>query len=114
MTNKKETKQLDIYDYLTRTDLGSMSTEELKKFKSASSDACDGLLSTLRVMGECAFWACANADYHESQSKHDLRRLGESLMYLPRLIEAMRFNESEAQFKIYQREGFPYAEVGND
>lgn len=98
---------------MTKTDLDSMSKEELIKFKNASSDACDGLLSTLRVMGECAFWACANADYHESQSKNDLLRMGESLMYLPRLIDAMRFNEHEAQFKIYQREGFPYAEVNN-
>lgn len=104
----------DIYDYLVKADLDSMSTAELRKFRSVSSDTCDGLLSTLRVMGECAFWACANEDYHESQAKNDLRRIGESLMYLPRLVDAMRFNEHEAEFKIYQREGFPYTEVGND
>ncbi|HFP7857009.1 TPA: hypothetical protein ACHDW3_002040 [Morganella morganii] len=34
-------------------------------------------------------------------------------MYLPRLIDAMRFTEDEAQFKIYQREGFPFTGVNN-
>ncbi|SPZ01545.1 Uncharacterised protein [Proteus mirabilis] len=89
----------NIYDYFVKTDLDSMSTEELRKFRSVSSDTCDGLISTLRVMGECAFWACANKEYHESQAKNDLRRIGESLMYLPCLIDAMRFNEHEAEFK---------------
>lgn len=104
----------DIFNYITRLDLDSMSTEELRELMNVSADTCDGLLSGLRTMGECAFWASANGNYHESQAKDDLRRIGESLMYLPRLIDAMRFNEHEAQFKIYQREGFPYTEAGNE
>lgn len=103
----------DIYDFIVRMDLDAMSTDELRSLKSVSSDTCDGLLSGLKAMGECAFWACADRDYPEGQAKDDLRRIGESLMYLPRLIDAMRFTEDEAQFRIYQRECFPYTEVNN-
>ncbi|MBT0332130.1 hypothetical protein ISO66_02015 [Morganella morganii subsp. morganii] len=103
----------DIYDFIVRMDLDAMSTDELRSLKSVSSDTCDGLLSGLKTMGECAFWASANEDYSDEQAKDDLRRIGESLMYLPRLIDAMRFTEDEAQLKIYQREGFPYTEVNN-
>ncbi|HGD3320615.1 MULTISPECIES: hypothetical protein [Proteus] len=104
----------DIYDYLVKADLDSMSSEELRNCRRIYSEMCDGLLSVLRAMGECAFWVCTNEYYHENQAKNDLRRVGDSLMYLPCLIDAMRFNEHEAKFKIYQREGFPYTEVGND
>lgn len=103
----------DIYDFIVRMDLDAMSTEELRSLKSVSSDTCDGLLSGMKAMGECAFWASANEDYSDEQAKDDLRRIGESLMYLPRLIDAMRFTEDEAQFKIYQREGFPFTGVNN-
>ncbi|WP_413493047.1 hypothetical protein [Morganella psychrotolerans] len=104
----------DIYDFIVRMDLDSMSTDELRSLRSVSSDTCNGLLSGLKSVGECAFWACANEDYSNEQAKDDLRRIGESLMYLPRLIDALHFTEDEAQFKIYQREGFPYTEVNND
>ncbi len=104
----------DIYDFIVRRDFDSMSTDELRLLKSVSSDTYHGLLSSLKVMGKCAFWACINEEYSNEQAKDDLFRISESLMYLPRLIDAMRFNEQEAEFKIYQREGFPYTEVGND
>ncbi|HEI8950906.1 TPA: hypothetical protein SLH21_002733 [Morganella morganii] len=103
----------DIYNHLIRRDMDSMSTDELRDLRNASSDTLDGLMATLKVMGECAFWASANEDYSDEQAKDDLRRIGESLMYLPRLIHAMRFTEDEAQFKIYQREGFPFTGVNN-
>lgn len=114
MTDKKETKQLDIHDYLTRTDLSQLSTEELRKLKGISNSASDGIMAGLKAMGECAFWACANEDYTANQAKEDLMRISESLMYLPRIAEALAFNAENAQFVIYQREGFPYAEAGNE
>lgn len=113
MNDKKETKQLDIYDYLTRTDLSQLSTDELRKLHLISNQSSDGIMAGLRVMGECAFWACANEDYTANQAKADLRRISESLMHLPRIAEALAFNAENAQFVIYQREGFPYAEVNN-
>ncbi|HHQ6001274.1 TPA: hypothetical protein ACSRWF_003137 [Morganella morganii] len=103
----------DIYDFIVRMDLDAMSTDELRSLKSVSSDTCGGLLSGLKAMGECAFWACDSENYSDSQAKEDLHRISESLMYLPRLIDAMRFTEDEAQFKIYQREGFPFTGVNN-
>ena len=95
----------DIYDFIVRRDFDSMSTDELRLLKSVSSDTYHGLLSSLKVMGECAFWACINEEYSNEQAKDDLFRISESLMC---------FNEQEAEFKIYQREGFPYTEVSND
>ncbi|WP_336844606.1 hypothetical protein [Providencia rettgeri] len=113
MNDRKEIKQLDIYDYLTRTDLSQLSTEELHKLRCISNSASDGIMTGLKAMGECAFWACANEDYTANQARADLRRISESLMYLPRIVEALAFNAENAQFVIYQREGFPYAEVNN-
>lgn len=113
MPDKKETKQLDIYDYLTRTDLSQLSTEELHKLKGISGSACEGIMAGLKAMGECAFWACSTEDYTANQAKDDLRRISESLMHLPRIAEALALNAKNAQFVIYQREGFPYTEVKN-
>ncbi|EBR9859245.1 TPA: hypothetical protein OTQ86_000981 [Morganella morganii] len=103
----------DIYNHLIRRDMDSMSTDELRDLRNASSDTLDGLMAALKVMGECAFWACDSENYSDSQAKEDLHRISESLMYLPRIAEALAFNADEAQFKIYQREGFPYTEVDN-
>lgn len=114
MADKKEDIGTpDIHDYLINRNLESMSTGELRKLHSVSSDACDGIMAGLKAMGECAFWACDSENYSDSQAKDDLRRISESLMYLPRIAEALAFNAENAQFKIYQRDGFPFAEVNN-
>lgn len=114
MTDKTATERTpDIYDYLTRSDLSRLSTEELRKLSGISICASDGIMAGLKAMGECAFWACANEDYTANQAKDDLHRISESLMYLPRIVEALNLNAENAQFLIYQREGFPYTEVSN-
>lgn len=104
----------DIYSYLINHNLDAMSTDELRKLRNISSDACDGIMSGLKSIGELGFWACANKNYTANQAKADLIRISESLMYLPRIAEALAFNAENAQFVIYQREGFPYTEVSND
>lgn len=114
MADKKEDIRMpDIHDYLINRNLESMSTGELRKLYSVSSDACDGIMAGLKSIGELGFWACANEDYTANQAKEDLQRVSELLMYLPRIAEALAFNADNAQFTINQREGFPYAEVNN-
>ncbi|MBE8614828.1 hypothetical protein CYG68_21135 [Morganella morganii] len=113
MADKKEIKPADIHNCLIRTDLNQLSTEELQRLCGISICASDGIMAGLKAMGECAFWACANENYSDSQAKDDLRRISESLMYLPRIAEALASNADNAQFLIYQREGFPYTEVNN-
>jgi hypothetical protein len=113
MTDKKEIKPADIHDYLIRTDLSQLSTEELQRLHGISVSASDGIMAGLKAMGECAFWACDSENYSDSQAKDDLRRISESLMYLPRIAEALSLNADNARFLIYQRDGFPFAEVNN-
>lgn len=109
----KQPKELDIFDYLIRRDLSKLSTEELRKLGNISSSTSDGLMAGLKAIGELGFWACMNEDYPDSQARDDLSRISEMLMYLPRIVDALNTNASNAQFLIYQREGFPYTEVNN-
>lgn len=113
MADKKEEKALDIHDYLIRSDLSRLSTEELRKLSGISICASDGIMAGLKAMGECAFWACDSENYTDKQARADLHRISESLMYLPRIVEALNLNAENAQFVIYQREGFPFTEVNN-
>ncbi|HHZ8503655.1 TPA: hypothetical protein ACWL6U_001120 [Morganella morganii] len=114
MADKKEDiRTPDIHDYLINRNLESMSTGELRKLCNTSNDVSYGLMRGLKTMGELAFWACDSENYSDTQAKDGLRGIGECLMYLPRIVEALNINAENAQFLIYQREGFPFAEVNN-
>ncbi|HGJ5883378.1 hypothetical protein, partial [Arsenophonus sp.] len=88
----------------------NMSNDELREISSLYEDAYDGIMSGLKVMGECAFWASANEDYPEGQAQQDLYRLGNALMYLPRIAEALNQGADIAKFTLYQREGLSLSE----
>ncbi|ERT11892.1 hypothetical protein QPK14_21000 [Photorhabdus temperata subsp. temperata] len=99
----------DIYNYLARCDFNNMSTEELKDLRKHSEGAHSSIMAGLSTLGELAFWSTDkdNKEYSGDQARSDLRRLGEALMYLPRIAEALNDTEQNAQFELYHREGFP-------
>ncbi|CDH26005.1 hypothetical protein [Xenorhabdus bovienii] len=84
-----------------------MSTEEIKDLRMNSKGALSGVMAAMSAMGELAFWSADNENYSDKQAKDDLRRIGEALMYLPRIAEALNDTEENAQFELYHREGFP-------
>ncbi|MEQ1968161.1 hypothetical protein ABLA30_14295 [Xenorhabdus nematophila] len=97
----------DIYNHLVRNDFRTMSTEELKDLRMNSEGAFSGVMAAMSAMGELAFWPTDNENYADCQAREDLRRIGEALMYLPRIAEALKDTEHHAQLEIYHREGFP-------
>ncbi|KER03327.1 hypothetical protein LGZ99_06010 [Photorhabdus temperata] len=97
----------DIYNHLVRTSFNDMSTEELKDLRMNSEAAFSGVMAALSSIGELGFWAGDNESYADCQAREDLRRIGEALMYLPRIAEALNDTAQHARFEIYHREGFP-------
>ncbi|MCP9270027.1 hypothetical protein M5U04_18560 [Xenorhabdus sp. XENO-1] len=97
----------DIYNHLVRTDFRTMDTEELKDLRMNSESAHSGVMAAMSAMGELAFWSADNENYANCQAREDLRRIGEALMYLPRIAEALNDTAQLAQFEIHHREGFP-------
>ncbi|PHM73510.1 hypothetical protein [Xenorhabdus kozodoii] len=97
----------DIYNHLVRNNFSAMSIEELKDLRKNSEGALSGVMAAMSVMGELAFWSTDNENYADCQARDDLRRIGEALMYLPRIAEALNDTEQTAQFEIHHREGFP-------
>ncbi|MDC9616288.1 hypothetical protein PSI19_21060 [Xenorhabdus khoisanae] len=97
----------DIYNHLVRTDFRTMDTEEIKDLSKHSEAAFSGVMAAMSAMGELAFWSADNENYADCQARDDLRRIGEALMYLPRIAEALNDTAQHADFEIYHREGFP-------
>ncbi|QBY42623.1 hypothetical protein QE197_09640 [Arsenophonus nasoniae] len=100
----------DIQHYLIADNLQAMSTKDLREMKGACEAGFDGIMSGLKAFGECAYWACSNENYADSQAKADLCRMSEALMCLPKIAQALIINAENAQFTLYQREGFPVSE----
>lgn len=97
----------DIYNHLVRTDFRTMDTEEIKDLSKHSEAAFSGVMAAMSAMGELAFWSANNENYADCQARDDLRRIGEALMYLPRIAEALNDTAQHADFEIHHREGFP-------
>lgn len=97
----------DIYHQLTRHDFRQMDTDSLTEVRNQYSDAFDGIMAALRAMGGMAFWARSSDEYSDEQALEDSRAVAESLMYLPRIAEAFKFNAIDADFELRCREGFP-------
>ncbi|WP_446471109.1 hypothetical protein [Xenorhabdus stockiae] len=97
----------DIYNHLVRTNFDAMSTEELKDLRKNSEGALSSVMAAMSAMGEMAFWSVDNESYDNRQARDDLRRIGEALMYLPRIAQALNDTEQNAQFELHHREGFP-------
>ncbi|WP_202307791.1 hypothetical protein [Dryocola clanedunensis] len=94
----------DIYHHLSQPCMRESSTEALREMSRDCDAAVSGLLAGMRAMGSMAFWACTSEDYAEELAKDDLRDLGESLMYLPRIVQALSENANNADFELRQRE----------
>ncbi|MDC9591722.1 hypothetical protein PSI23_21170 [Xenorhabdus sp. XENO-10] len=97
----------DIYNHLVRTSFNDLSTEELKDLRKHSEGALSGVMAAMSAMGEMAFWSADNENYADCQAREDLRRVGEALMYLPKIAKALNDTAQHAQFEIHHREGFP-------
>ncbi|WP_339378788.1 hypothetical protein [Xenorhabdus griffiniae] len=92
---------------MVRTNLSTMDTEELKDLRKHSDGAHSAVMAAMSAMGELAFWSADNENYDNRQAREDLRRIGEALMYLPRIAEALNDTAQHADFEIHHREGFP-------
>ncbi|MGG2141611.1 hypothetical protein [Symbiopectobacterium sp. RP] len=97
----------DIYNQLIRYDFQRMDTDSLREARNQYSDAFDGIMAALRTMGSMAFLARSSDAYGDDLVLEDLRTVAESLMYLPRIAEALKFNEIDADFELRSREGLP-------
>ncbi|CDH07324.1 hypothetical protein XBO1_2650006 [Xenorhabdus bovienii str. oregonense] len=97
----------DIYNHLVRNDFSTMSTEEIKDLRMNSEGALSSVMAAMSAMGELAFWSVDNENYSDKQARKDLYRIGEALMYLPRIAEALNDTAQHADFEIHHREGFP-------
>ncbi|AHK18658.1 hypothetical protein [Yersinia similis] len=97
----------DIYDRLIRSDYRELDTDTLKDLHNESEDAFRGILSGMTAMGSMAFWLQGAENYSDEIASADLRALGNALMYLPRIAEALNDNAQNAQFEIWRREGLP-------
>ncbi|WP_406707071.1 hypothetical protein [Sodalis sp.] len=104
-TTKKKATRTDIYNLLTRHDFEKMDTESLEETRNQYSDAFDGIMAALRAMGCMAFWARSSDEYSDEQALEDSRAVVESLMYLPRIAEALKFNAIDADFELWCRKG---------
>ncbi|MCP9267591.1 hypothetical protein M5U04_05635 [Xenorhabdus sp. XENO-1] len=97
----------DIYNHLVRTDFRTMDTEEIKDLSKHSEAAFSGVMAAMSAMGELAFWSVDNENYSDKQAREDLYRIGEALMHLPRIAEALKDTAQHADFEIHHREGSP-------
>ncbi|AOM40636.1 hypothetical protein [Xenorhabdus hominickii] len=97
----------DIYNHLVKNNFSAMSTEELKDLRKHSGGAHSAVMAAMSAMGELAFWSTDNENYDNRQAREDLRRIGEALMYLPKIAKALNDTEQNAQFELHHREGFP-------
>lgn len=97
----------DIYHQLTNRDFRQMDTDSLRDARNQYSTAFDGIMSGLRALGSMAFWARGSDGYEDEQAAEDLYSIGELLMHLPRIAEALRQNADDANFELWCREGFP-------
>ncbi|MBC8948950.1 hypothetical protein [Xenorhabdus sp. TS4] len=97
----------DIYNHLVRNNFSAMDTEELKDLRKHSDGAHSAVMAAMSAIGELAFWSADNENYADCQAREDLRRIGEALMYLPRIAEALNDTAQHADFEIHHREGFP-------
>jgi len=93
-----------IEQVLSRPDISSEDTEQLKFIRMHSEGAYAGLLSGLGAIGNITFWACDNKEYTDEMARADLCALGEMLMYIPGITAALKFNADEADFAINKRE----------
>jgi len=84
-----------------------MDNETLGDLHCHCEDAHSAILAGIRAMGSMAFWAKTSGDYDDEIAARDLRALGESLMCLPRIAEALNDTAQNAQFELWQRKGFP-------
>jgi hypothetical protein len=94
----------DIYHHISQPCLSETKTETLKEMSRDCDAAVSGILAAMRAMGSMAFWACTSEDYSEELAKDDLRDLGESMMYLPRIVQALSENANNAEFELRQRD----------
>ena len=93
----------DIYHHISLDNLRDAKPETLKEISRDCDAAVSGILSGMRAMGSLAFWASTSEDYDESQAMSDLRDLGESLMYLPRIVFALNENAQNAECELRER-----------
>lgn len=97
----------DIYDHLAQMDFTGVDNDTLGELSSQCEDAHSAILAGIRTMGSLAFWAKTSGDYDNEIAAQDLRALGESLMCLPRIAEALNDTAQNAQFELWRRKGFP-------
>lgn len=97
----------DIYHQLTRHDFRQMDTESLTEARNQYSTAFDGIMSGLRALGSMAFWARSSDGYGDEQAAEDLYSIGELLMHLPRIAEALHQNADNANLELWCRKGLP-------
>ncbi|WP_312740831.1 hypothetical protein [Cedecea neteri] len=93
----------DIYHHLSLDNLRDLKAETLKEISRDCDAAVSGILSGIRAMGNLAFWASTSDDYDETQAMNDLRDLGESLIYLPRIVCALNENAQNAECELRER-----------
>ncbi|MGN5575890.1 hypothetical protein [Enterobacter sp. Lyrl_3] len=92
-----------IEQLLSRCDLGKEDDESLTAIRMHSEGAYEGIMSGLGSVGNIVFWACDNKNYTDDMAREDLHNLGEMLMYLPGIAQALKFNADEADFNISER-----------
>ncbi|MBD8129161.1 hypothetical protein IFU37_014925 [Pantoea agglomerans] len=97
----------DIYGHLVQMDFRGMDNETLGDLNNQCEDAHRAILAGIRAMGSLAFWAKTSKDYDDDTAAQDLHALGESLMCLPRIAEALNDTAQNAQYELWQRKGFP-------
>ena len=93
----------DIYHHISLGSCRDYETETLQEIERDCDDAVSGILSGMRAMGNMAFWACSSKNYPAEQAMEDLRNMGESMMYLPRIVEALNENAQSARYELRQR-----------
>lgn len=94
----------DIYHHISQPCLSDTDTTTLKEISRDCDAAVSGLLAGMRAMGSMAFWACDSENYSPNLATEDLRDLGESLMYLPRIIQALSENANNVDYELRQRD----------
>lgn len=97
----------DIYNDLVKIDFRNVPDNELNSVINHAEDSVAGLMAGLQAMGSLAFWAVDSANYQGEMVRNDLRGMGEMLMYLPRIVEALNdtaFNAKHEQ-KARKRNG---------
>ena len=93
----------DIYHYLRTQRTDSMNEQQLRGLSNACSDTVSAMMAGLRGIGSLAFWATASNDYPPEVAHDDLRAIGEMLMYLPRIVEAIKESGDDADSTLSHR-----------